>query len=184
MQGCPWGCRYCHNAHLRTFKSKPEPRYAWQEIRKFLTSRIGFLDGLVFSGGEPTAQIALPHAIREAKSLGYSIGLHTAGAYPERLAEILPLLDWIGLDIKAPFDERYERITGATGSADRVRESLRLVQQSGIRHQLRTTVHPLLLGAQDLEDLQNQLQELGAAPSTHQQFRVQGCQDAELVAAA
>ena len=49
-------------------------------------------------------------------SLGYSVGLHSAGIYPRRLAAVFPLLDWVGMDVKAPFTD-YERITGVAGSS-------------------------------------------------------------------
>ena len=37
-------------------------------------------------------------------------------AIPDRLAAVLPLVDWIGFDVKAPF-ERYDSLTGVPGSA-------------------------------------------------------------------
>ena len=147
----------------------------------FLHARKGFLEGIVFSGGEATSQPALEAAMKASHKLGYRIGLHTSGAYPARLREILPLIDWVGLDIKAPLDERYDLITGAEGSAKKVRESLGLVLASGVAHQLRTTVHPKLLSEKDLADIQSELAALGAEPSVIQTFRPQGCEDEELL---
>lgn len=184
LQGCPWACRYCHNPHLQPFQQLMPSQWSWQQARGFLQKRIGFLDGVVFSGGEPTAQTGLTEAIAEARLLGYRIGLHTAGAYPERLEKILPLLDWVGLDIKAPLDERYDRITGAPGSDRRVRASLGLILGAGIAYQLRTTVHPQLLFPLDLQDLHSQLAALGTHATVIQQFRPQGCADTELIASA
>ena len=185
LQGCPWACRYCHNPHLRPFHpevNSETSEWTWAKVRDLLESRAGFLDGVVFSGGEPTAQPSLPPAIMEARDMGYHIGLLSSGSYPERLEKILPLIDWVGLDIKAPLDERYDRITGAEGSSARVRASLDLILSSGIPYQLRTTVHPALLSEVDLSTLQAQLAALGTTPSIVQQFRPQGCVDAELVA--
>jgi pyruvate formate lyase activating enzyme len=102
--------------------------------------------------------------------------------YPEPLGEILPLIDWVGLDIKAPLDNRYDLITGYPDSASAVLASLALIMKSGISYQLRTTVHPLLLSLEDLEDLHGQLQSFGAVPTIIQKFRTQGCLDAELMA--
>ena len=116
--------------------------------------------------------------------MGYRIGLHTSGSLPDRLEKIIHLLDWVGLDIKAPLDARYDLITGMEGSATRVLASLNLILKAGIPYQLRTTVHPLLHTAKDLEDLHAQLQQLGTDPSVIQQFRIQGCEDAELIATA
>ncbi|MEI6322063.1 MAG: anaerobic ribonucleoside-triphosphate reductase activating protein [bacterium] len=185
LQGCPWGCRYCHNTHLRPYHpTDNQGEWNWEKARSFLHERVGFLDGVVFSGGEPTAQSALKSAIEEARQMGYRIGLHTSGSLPDRLKTILHLLDWVGLDIKAPLDSRYDLITGMEGSAARVQASLQLILEAGIAYQLRTTVHPLLHTAQDLEDLHAQLQQLGTHPSVIQQFRSQGCEDIELIATA
>ncbi|MEK7361688.1 MAG: anaerobic ribonucleoside-triphosphate reductase activating protein, partial [Pseudomonadota bacterium] len=109
-QGCPWRCGYCHNPHL--LPGRAPGAIAWSEVLAFLGRRRGLLDAVVFSGGEPTAQPGLARAMRETKRLGYRIGLHSAGIYPRRFAEVLPLVDWVGFDAKAPFDAAYERITG------------------------------------------------------------------------
>ena len=63
-------------------------RERWSGRPSSLTSRNvrGQLDGVVFSGGEPTRQAALIPAMQQARSLGFGVGLHSAGAYPARLA--------------------------------------------------------------------------------------------------
>ena len=38
----------------------------------------------MFSGGEATLQAALPEAMRRVRAMGFKVGLHTAGPYPER----------------------------------------------------------------------------------------------------
>lgn len=174
-QGCPWRCPYCHNPHLQAFHSptgrQESKRIPWEDVMDFLWARRGFLDGVVFSGGEPTWQHGLAEAMIEVRSMDYAIGLHTAGPDPARLARVLPLLDWVGLDIKAPLDARYDRITLHPGSAAAVRECLRLILQAGLDHQLRTTVHPDLLNTGDLGDMARSLEAMGAAPSQIQPFR-------------
>jgi len=92
--------------------------------------RRGLLDAVVFSGGEPTLQRGLAQSAREVKALGFLVGLHTAGIVPRRLAEVLPLVDWVAMDVKAKFDE-HERVTGVRGSAHRARESRELILASG-----------------------------------------------------
>ena len=127
-QGCAWRCSYCHNPELRSPRSRAE--IAWPAVLAFFERRRGLLDAVVFSGGEPTQQPALPQAMREVKALGFLVGLHTAGIVPRRLAEVLPLLDWVGMDLKAPFEE-HERVTGVRGSGRRARESRELILASG-----------------------------------------------------
>lgn len=179
-QGCPWRCRYCHNPHLQPWQA--DVRWRWDEILEELAERRGFLEAVVFSGGEPTAQAGLKGAIHTVRALGYAIGLHTAGIYPARLAAVLPLVDWVGLDIKAPLDQRYGRITGCPSSESAAAQSLELVLLSGVAVQIRTTVHPTLLSDDDLRDMQNELARRGGGPVHIQPFRPDGCTDLSLLA--
>lgn len=177
-QGCPWNCRYCHNGHLIPRRS--EQGIPWFEVRQFLERRRGLLDAVVFSGGEPTLQAGLADAMGEARSLGFKIGLHTAGPRPDRLAAVLPLVDWVGMDIKAPF-ERYDRITQTRGSGERARESAALLLGSGVDCEFRTTVHPALTSPDDLLALAQTLRAMGVSRYTLQEFRSTGCADPELL---
>ena len=120
-------------------------------------------------------------AIRDARDLGYQIGLHTGGAYPRRLAEILSLIDWVGFDVKAPFSD-YDRVTGVPGSGERAKASLLTLVESGVAADTRTTVHAALLRNDDLARLDDELASFGLGPSRRQPFRAEGCRDAELLA--
>lgn len=139
-QGCPWRCRYCQNGDLLD-ATAVESLIEWADIRAFLRQRVGLLDAVVFSGGEPTVQTVLSAAISETRALGYKIGLHTSGAYPERLRPLLPLIDWVGLDIKAlPAD--YATLTDVPDSGERAWSSLALLLESGVNLEVRTTLMP------------------------------------------
>ena len=170
-QGCPWSCGYCHNQHL--IPPGAETQIEWPEVMSFLDSRRGLLDGVVFSGGEPTLQAALPEAMREARALGFRIGLHTAGPYPERLAAVLPLVDWVGFDVKAAFDD-YERITGVAGSGVKARASLIRLLECGVASDVRTTVHDGLLDRIAIARLSAELNALGVRDHRLQPFRATG----------
>ena len=74
--------------------------------------------------------------------MGYEVGLHTAGAYPRRLAEILPLLNWVAIDAKAPYAD-YESITRVPNSGDPAQACAQAILDSGVAHEFRTTVHPI-----------------------------------------
>ncbi|MDR2462869.1 MAG: anaerobic ribonucleoside-triphosphate reductase activating protein, partial [Verrucomicrobiales bacterium] len=104
----------------------------------------------------------------DVKTLGYKIGLHTSGYYPENFAAALPLTDWVGLDIKAPFGERYEQLTRTRGVADRVRQSLAALLASGKDYQLRLTFDPAFHHADDEVIINQMLGEHGAHPLTVQ----------------
>jgi len=168
-QGCPWRCSYCHNPHLLPQRAARD--IAWSEVLAFLRRRRGLLDAVVFSGGEPTAQPGLARAMHDAKALGYRIGLHSAGAYPRRFAEVLPLVDWVGFDAKAPFDAAYERITGVRLSGAAALESACALLDSGVDCEFRTTWHAGFLSPAELERLSGTLAELGVRRYVLQEFR-------------
>lgn len=176
-QGCPWRCGYCHNPDL--IPSRGENEIPWQDVLAFLRRRQGLLDGVVFSGGEPTLQKDLLIAMREVRALGFKIGLHTGGMYPLRLAAVLPFVDWVGMDVKALFAD-YPRTTGADGSGGRALAGLQHVLNSGVAHEIRTTVHPALLNDADLVRLGHELAERGVRHYVIQAFRNQGCENEAL----
>jgi pyruvate formate lyase activating enzyme len=158
-QGCPWSCPFCYNQVLRPARGHDE--IAWADVAAFLATRRGLLDGVVFSGGEPLAQAALPAAIAEVRALGFRVGLHTGGFAPDRFARVLPLVDWVGFDVKAPFAE-YGRITGAPGSGGTARESLAQLLSSGVACELRTTVYRDVLDDTALMRMADELSAIGA----------------------
>lgn len=180
LQGCPWDCFYCHNPALRA--PRAPAAMSWQTLRAFLKKRRGLLDGVVFSGGEPTMQPALPAAIAAVRQLGFAVGLHTAGIYPAALARILPYVDWVGLDIKTS-KRLYEKVTGYSNSAERSWGSLSVVlAESAARadtnrpldYEVRTTVHPEAADAAELAVLGHRLADAGVTCWALQRFRSEG----------
>jgi len=139
----------------------------------FLQHRRGLLDAVVFSGGEPTLQDTLAPAIKEVRDLGFKIGLHTASLYPERFRDLLPWLDWVGMDIKASFNQ-YEKITGAPGSGEKARTGLTALLASGVAYEVRTTFHSQLHTGESLLRLAHELQSMGVQNFVLQEFRPQG----------
>ena len=180
IQGCPWRCGYCHNPHLQP---RRRGEHTWTEVKTLLERRAGLLDGVVFSGGEPTIDPALPEAIAEVRSLGLAVGLHTACIYPRRLAAVLPMLDWVGFDIKAPF-EKYDTVTGMPGSGEPARHCMDIILASGVAHECRTTLHPALLSEAEVEQLAATLAAAGVRNYAVQMFRATGCGNSALLGAA
>lgn len=168
-QGCPWRCTYCQNAHLQP--AEGDDQVPWNDVLGFLGRRRSLLDAVVFSGGEPTLQSALPTALREVRALGFKTGLHTAGTYPMRLARVLPLLDWVGLDIKA-LPEDYDRLTATPRSAAAAWNSLALLLGSGIPYEVRVTVDEDHLPPERLDALLDRLRDRGV-----EHVALQPCRD-------
>lgn len=158
-QGCIWRCKYCHNTHLHDFK--PDVVYDWDEyIIPFMKSRVGLLDGFVFSGGEAILHIDLLDKMLEIKELGFLVGLHTAGTAPSRLAHVLPACDWVGLDIKAPID-KYDSITCRKDTGKKAYDSLDILydHRNELEYEVRTTVDPTLLTVGDVYTIVDSIEE-------------------------
>lgn len=179
LHGCPWRCRYCQNPELQPRPARGE--LPWESVLRFLDQRRGLLDAVVFSGGEPTLQASLGTAVNDVRARGFAVGLHTAGIYPRRLAEVLPRLDWVGLDVKAPFED-YPRVIGRATGAAAARESLDLLLAAGVEFEVRTTWHPSLIGEGELVALAEALAGRGVRRYALQAFDPQGCRDPRLLA--
>ena len=91
VQGCPWRCIYCQNPWMQPKDFDPSLSHeSWHRLEELLKRRRGLLDAVVFSGGEPTVDSALPDAVARVKAMGFKVGLHTGGIIPARLARVLP----------------------------------------------------------------------------------------------
>lgn len=181
VQGCPWRCGYCHNPHLQQ-RTSASP-LAWDSLLATLERRAGLLDAVVFSGGEATIDPALGDAMAQVRALGFKVGLHTACIYPARLGSVLPLVDWVGFDVKAPFS-RYAAITGIANSGDPARACVEAILASGVAYECRSTLHPLLLPEASVVEMAQQLAALGVENYVLQAFRSMGCADQGLIASA
>lgn len=181
VQGCPWRCHYCHNVDLQD-RDGGLPN-GWPQALKTLSKRQGLLDGVVFSGGEPTLDPNLSGAIEAVRHLGFKVGLHTAGIYPDRLIEILPTLDWVGFDVKTDF-AAYARITAIPRSGLPAWRSLQALVQAvkhqGLSLEIRTTWHPELQSDDQMVALAQTLAHEGIQRWVIQQFRPANDQHAAL----
>ncbi|MGE5452564.1 MAG: anaerobic ribonucleoside-triphosphate reductase activating protein [Acidobacteriota bacterium] len=169
VQGCPWRCHYCHNRDLQPREAGTRA-HPWPDLLAKLGKRQGLLDGVVFSGGEPTLDSYLFQAMRDVKALGLKVGLHTAGIYPDRIAALLPLVDWVGFDVKANFAD-YEKTTDVPRSGQPAWRSLISVIQSGLAYEIRTTYHPDLHDDEQMLQLAATLRQLGVQDWVIQGFR-------------
>lgn len=174
-QGCPWDCSYCHNPAL--IPPRTPGVVPWSQVRTLLARRRGLLDAVVFSGGEATRQHALRPAMLEARELGFRIGLHSAGPYPRRLATVLDVVDWIGLDIKALPDD-YDTVVGRPGAGRLAWQSLEEVIAAGIDHEVRTTIAPGSPATRHIIDIARRVREAGAQSFALQVARTAGTRPA------
>lgn len=137
--GCNFRCPFCHNPVLVQGSNIAIDE---KEFFSFLSSRIGRLDGVCITGGEPLLQNDLIAFLRRIKQLELLVKLDTNGSLPEKLEPILKegLVDYIAMDIKNSPEKYPETINNQNISINSVRESIQLILKSGIQYEFRTTL--------------------------------------------
>jgi len=158
-QGCNFRCHFCYNPMLvlpqtgEDVKNKKEKGFSplsTEDLFLFLKERFGRLEGVVITGGEPTMHPDLPSFIKQIKDMGYLVKLDTNGTNPEMVIELIKakLIDYIAMDLKAPL-EKYEETVSAKVDCDNIKKSVKIVIESGLPYEFRTTVVPGLLLKED-----------------------------------
>ncbi len=189
-KGCNFRCQFCYNPMLvwptegagckDTFSNEKEtegyPQITEGDLFDFLKKRMGKLDAVVISGGEPTLHFDLPELIKKIKEMGFLVKLDTNGTNPIMLKKLLDenLLDYIAMDIKgAP--EKYEAVTGVKVNLDNIQESIIMIKESDLPYEFRSTIIPGLILAKDIKLMGEMIK--GADKWFLQQFK----NDTELV---
>ena len=161
--GCILRCPYCHNPEII---EGGEPTKI-SEIENHIQEARDFIDAVVITGGEPLIQCEDVKKILEySHHLGLNTKLDTNGCYPEKLLEIIKHLDYVALDIKAPFN-KYKKIIGAD-VGENVKESMEICYNSDCYLECRTTYVPGLLEPHDIIEITKNIKCNGY---TLQQFR-------------
>lgn len=156
-QGCNFKCPYCHNPEL--ILNGRENSIKFSRLIEFLKSRKDQLDGVVITGGEPTLHKNLPEFIRQIKKIGFSVKLDTNGTNPQMLQELLDkkLINYVAMDIKAPI-EKYEEVVNSKISTDNVLKSIKILKNSNVDYEFRTTVVKSQFLSQDFEKIGEMIQ--------------------------
>lgn len=161
-KGCNFRCHFCYNPLLvwpdrETDEKKYEKDYSLiseDDLFLFLESRKGKLDGVVITGGEPTLHHDLPEFILKIREMGFKIKLDTNGTNPLMLEKLLEaeLLDYIAMDLKAS-ENKYEEVTAVKLNFSNLKKSVKMIIESNLPHEFRTTVVPNLLTLEDLDEM-------------------------------
>ena len=139
--GCNMRCPFCHNALLVTDLKNAEI-ITEEEILHFLSKRVGVLDGVAVTGGEPLLMPDIIEVMKKIKAFGYSIKLDTNGTFPDRLQEIinLGLADYVAVDIKNS-KEKYPETTGIVDfDISGVERTVEILKSGKVDYEFRTTV--------------------------------------------
>ena len=151
ISGCNLRCVFCHNYDL--VKPK-DTSIEWDRLEQILLkSRENWIDAVCITGGEPTLHPQLKELILWLKELNFKVKLDTNGTVPEVLKELLPVLDYLAMDYKAPL-ERYSKLTACpTLEVEKISESRKLILDWKGEYEFRTTVVEGLHTEQDMRTL-------------------------------
>lgn len=172
---CPLRCPFCHNAEIL----EEGEDVSFSDIKKTINKSTDFLDAIVITGGEPLLQFEdLIKILKYAKSINLKTRLDTSGIYPDKIKKILDLglVDYIAMDIKAPFDKYNEVIGSDIG--ENVKKSSKIINNyDDVAFEVRTTYVPSLLNEEDIKKI---AREVNADIYTLQQFRNRNVLDKSL----
>jgi len=158
--GCNFKCHYCYNpmlvcdissASAGEESEKDHQPISEDDLFRFLQDRVGKLDAVVITGGEPTIQPDIIEFAEKIKKLGYKIKLDTNGSNPDVLNDLIEdkLVDYLAMDIKAA-PEKYDLVTSAQPNLDNIKRSIDTIIKSGLPYEFRTTVVPKLVMPEDI----------------------------------
>ena len=167
LQGCNFRCPFCHNSSL--LPGAGETLMEDAQLLAFLKKRVGLLDGVCITGGEPTLQKELPRLLKQIKTLGYRVKLDTNGSNPEMLKAVVEAgnVDYVAMDIKnAP--AQYEKTAGMKPALlEKVEESVRYLMSGAVDYEFRTTVVEELHDADSVLEMGRWICALGGKPVKH-----------------
>ena len=177
LPNCNFKCPFCDNGILIESPEKLA-EVKIELIEDFIRGRKDFIDGVVITGGEPTIHPWLPDLIKRFKKLGVLVKLDTNGSNPNHgsteLAEVLTtlitnhLIDYIAMDLKSPLNEKYHEAAGVKVDLNKIKESIKVIMDSGIDYEFRTTVVPTLHDETDILEMAKSI--AGAKKFVLQQF--------------
>ncbi len=182
--GCPYRCPYCQNFALLDKKNCQEVES--EEIVEKIVENKPLVNGVCITGGEPLQQLDGTIEICKAlKREDMDVKLDTNGFYPEKVEQILKLVDFIAMDIKAPLEgDKYTKAAGRQDGeeiVERVKKSIEIIIKSGVDFEPRTTMVPTLIDSkEDILKIAETLKGYGASRYVLQQFRPEGgCLESE-----
>ena len=137
LSGCNFRCGFCHNANL--MRNLDAPGLPWTEVEAACQRfKDNWVKGAVVTGGEPTLNPGVFQIVEKLREWGFSVKLDTNGSQPKVLEKLLPLVDYVAMDVKcAPSD--YSLRTGF-GDVEVLTESISLIRDRAKAYEFRTTV--------------------------------------------
>lgn len=159
FKGCNMRCDFCYNTEIVNGNGK----FSFDEIESFLNSRKNLIKGVVLCGGEPTIHKEIIEICKILKNeYNFKVKLDTNGLNSTIMKNLLKndLIDYVALDFKSPF-EKFKTITKSHPSNYKsFIETLRLLNESKISFEVRTTFHDKLLSLDDIYSMLDLLERI------------------------
>lgn len=161
IAGCDMNCPWCYNKNLIVYDDPSLPNIPESELLLWLESRIGKLDAVCLTGGNPVIhKHKLSALIHSIKNIGYKIKLDTNGTNPTLLNFLIKnnMIDFVAMDIKGNL-ENYNKFIGFEEyDITPIESSISVIKTSGIKHEFRMTVVP---GLHTFENIKTAVKEVG-----------------------
>jgi len=170
VAGCNFRCPFCYNRDL-VLKNIDLKIFEESKILEYLEENKNLIDGLMITGGEPTLQPELADFLAKVHQLELKVGIESNATHPEIIENLLKnkLVDYLAVDIKAPLEkDKYKKLTGVEIDVEKIKKSIKLIKDSDIEYEFRTTIIPNLLNKKDILEISQTLK--GAQRYVIQQF--------------
>ena len=151
---CNMRCPFCQNGEL-VLCPDSEPGIPEEDFFAFLESRKGRLEGVAITGGEPTVNADLVDFIKKIKARDLLVKLDSNGLKPDTIKYLIDnsLIDYVAMDIKSS-KEGYPLACGIKNvDISVIEESVKLLMDSGIDYEFRTTVSRELHGEKEFRSI-------------------------------
>jgi pyruvate formate lyase activating enzyme len=152
--GCNLRCSFCHNPELVLVDFDSNLAVKESELFEYLEGRKGKIDAVVITGGEPLLHKDIGKLIKKIKDIGYLVKLDSNGFFPKELKRLISkgLIDYIAMDVKWPEDS-YVKYSGDVKAVEKIKNSISIIENSGIAHEFRTTVVKGIHGIEDIGEI-------------------------------
>jgi len=155
LPNCNLRCPFCQNAKL-VLQPSQLPSVPPERIWNYLQKNTSWIDGVVITGGEPTLYADLPTLCKEIKKIGFPVKLDTNGTNPAMIRNLISegLVDYVAMDLKAPFTEEKYSIAAGVNMAlllPKIEQSIDTLLAGKVDYEFRTTLVPTIHRPADIE---------------------------------
>ena len=150
--GCNFNCEFCHNKHL--VLNNRGKIINIKDLMKLINGN-SLVNSLSITGGEPTLQEDLIDFCKEFNKLGKYLSIDTNGSRPEIIEKVIPYVNRIALDIKAPLKQnQLDRVVRKNIDPMLIIQTFLMINTiKTIDFEIRTTYTEKLLKPRDIHEI-------------------------------